>query len=83
MANSESVFVSPFNIIFPLFTIRVLEHKDSIAIKWHGTIVDLTEIYHKEEINEARIRNIPQLSDVVLGLFRIREYYWRPSSKER
>jgi len=61
----------------------IIEDEDSIAIKWHGTIVDLTEIYHKEEINEARIRNIPQLSDVVLGLFRIREYYWRPSSKER
>lgn len=61
----------------------IIEDEDSIAIKWYGAIGDLTEIYHKEEINEARISNMPRLSDAVLGLFRTREYYWRPSLKER
>lgn len=58
-----------------------VEDEDSIAIKWHGTIVNLRDGYRREEINEAGIRSLPRLNDVILG-FRTREYLWRPSSKE-
>lgn len=60
----------------------IVGDEDSIAIKWYGTIVNLTDAYRREKINEAGIRSLSRLIDVALG-FRTREYYWRSSAKER